>query len=39
MKIKNKKNWRVNPKLTEFTRETRLTRETRDMCHESLITK
>jgi len=39
MKIKNKKNRRVNPELTGFTGETRLTRETRDMCHESLITK
>jgi hypothetical protein len=39
MKIKNKKNRRVNPELTGFIRETRLTRETRDMCHESLITK
>jgi len=39
MKIIIIKNQRVNPELTGFTRETRLTRETRDMCHESLITK
>jgi len=38
MKKKQKK-LRVNPELTGFTCETRLTRETRDICHESLITK
>ena len=37
MKIIKKNRW-VTPELTGFTRETRLTRETQDMCHESLIT-
>ena len=34
-----KKNWRVNPELTGLTHETRLTHQTRNPCHESLITK
>ena len=39
MKITKQKNRRVNPELTGFTREIRLTRETWDMYHQSLITK
>ena len=39
MKIIKKKKLTGQPGINWITRETRLARETRDMCYESLITK